>query len=400
MLASAEDRRLLVVTESLGYGGTESHLLAVLPRIAKAGWQIAVFCLTERGERAAELEKAGVRVLAPRKLASRHQRRLLFPIQAGIAGSQLYALARRWRPHIAHFFLPAPYIIGTPVAVAARVPVKIMSRRSLAHYQRNWPGARRLESLLHTRMTAITGNCGAIMRELVAEGVPESKLRLIYNGIDPDGVMPGRSEARAALGLDADAFIGVMVANLIPYKGHRDLIQALAMAAPRLPASWQVLCVGRDEGPRSELEALAAAKGLGANIRFLGQRSDVDRVLAAADFGVLPPRENEGFSNAILESMRAGLPMAVTDIGGNAEAVIDGETGFVVQPCDPSALSSAILRLAQDPALRRALGNAGRQRVTATFTLDDCVAQYCKLYGDLIEPSPKRLVASQPILSR
>ena len=191
-----------------------------------------------------------------------------------------------------------------------------------------------------------------------------------------------------------DAFIGVMVANLIPYKGHKDLIEALAMAAPQLPPSWQVLCVGRDEGRRSELEALAVTKGLAPNVRFLGQRSDISYLLAAADFGVLPPRENETISNAILESMRASLPMAVTDIGGNAEAVIDGETGFVVPPRDPSALCSAILQLAHDPALRRELGNAGRQRVTTSFTLDDCVAEYCALYVDLIEPSTNRLLAS------
>ncbi len=84
----------------------------------------------------------------------------------------------------------------------------------------------------------------------------------------------------------------------------------------------------------------------------------------AADFGVLPSRANEGFSNAILESMRAGLPMIVTDIGGNAEAVVDGETGFVVPPADPAALAAALLRLAQDPALRRKLGAAGRERVS------------------------------------
>ncbi len=193
-----------------------------------------------------------------------------------------------------------------------------------------------------------------------------------------------------SLGLDADALIGIVVANLIPYKGHRDLIEALALAAPKLPPSWQVLCVGADNDLRPELEALAAAKGLAGNVRFLGQRLDVGRLLQAADFGVLPSRANEGFSNAILESMRAGLPMIVTDIGGNAEAVVDGETGFVVPPADPAALAAALLRLAQDPALRRKLGEAGRERVATHFTLDDCVAKYRALYDELLMASAKR----------
>ena len=274
--------------------------------------------------------------------------------------------------------------------MAAQIPIKIMSRRSLAHYQQNWMGARHVERLLHSRMSAIVGNCRAIIRELMDEGVPEAKLRLIYNGIEPEVPRQDKGAARAALGLDDEALIGIVVANLIPYKGHRDLIEALALAAPKLPPSWQVLCVGADNDLRPELETLAAARGLAGHVRFLGQRCDVGRLLAAADFGVLPSRANEGFSNAILESMRAGLPMVVTDVGGNAEAVVDGETGFVVPPADPAALATALLRLAHDPALRRRLGEAGRERVATPFTLDQCVANYRALYDELLASSARR----------
>jgi len=382
---SSAERRILIVTEALGFGGTEAHLVAVLPHLVEAGWSISVFCLVERGPRAAELEQAGVRVVAASRLASRRQKRLIYPLQAGLDCSALYAYARHWHPQVAHFFLPGPYLLGAPVTMAAHIPIKIMSRRSLAHYQRNWLGAQRLERMLHSRMTAIVGNCGAVIRELIREGVPPGKLRLIYNGIEPSGPTLDQGEARVALGLNADALIGIVVANLIPYKGHRDLIEALAIAAPKLPFSWQVVCVGSDNDLRPELEALAAAKGLSRNVRFLGQRFDVGRLLAAADFGVLPSRENEGFSNAILESMRAGLPMIATDVGGNAEAVVDGTTGLVVPAADPNALSAALLRLAQDPSLRRRLGEAGRQRVATAFTLDECVAKYCALYGELLD---------------
>jgi len=390
MLNAAPERRILIVAEALGYGGTESHLVAVLPRLAEAGLSIAVFCLADRGPRAVELERAGVRVLTASPLANRRKKPLLYPLQAGLDCSALYAFARQWRPQVAHFFLPGPYLLGTPVAVAAQIPIKVMSRRSLAHYQRNWRGARHVERLLHSRMTAIVGNCNAILRELRDEGVPEAKLRLIYNGIEPAGRAEDKREARAALGLDAKALIGVVVANLIAYKGHRDLIEALALAAPKLPPAWQVLCVGADNDLRPELEALAAAKGLAGNLRFLGQRFDVGRLLEAADFGVLPSRANEGFSNAILESMRAGLPMVVTDVGGNAEAVVDGRTGFVVPPADPAALAEALLLVAEDPALRRRFGEAGRERVTTHFTLDACVAKYRALYDELFASSSER----------
>jgi glycosyltransferase involved in cell wall biosynthesis len=389
MLNAAPERRILIVAEALGYGGTEAHLVAVLPRLAEAGLSISVFCLAERGPRAAELEQVGVRVLAASRLANRRKKRLLYPLQAGLDCSALYAFARQWHPHVAHFFLPGPYLLGTPVAMAAQIPIKVMSRRSLAHYQRNWRGARHVERLLHSRMTAIVGNCKAIIRELVDEGIPEAKLRLIYNGIEATGAQDKR-EARATLGLDAEALIGVVVANLIAYKGHRDLIEALALAAPKLPPAWQMLCVGADNDLRPELEALAAAKGLAGNLRFLGQRFDVGRLLEAADFGVLPSRANEGFSNAILESMRAGLPMVVTDVGGNAEAVVDGQTGFVVPPADPPPLAEALLRVAKDPALRRKLGEAGRERVTTYFTLDACVAKYRALYDELFAASSRR----------
>jgi glycosyltransferase involved in cell wall biosynthesis len=387
---SAPEHRILIVAEALGYGGTESHLVTVLPRLAESGLDISVFCLADRGPRASELEQAGVRVFTGSRIASRREKRLLYPLQAGLDCSALYALARQWRPSVAHFFLPGPYLLGAPVAMAAQIPIKVMSRRSLAHYHQNWMGARHIERLLHPRMTAIVGNCRAVLRELKDEGVAEAKLRLIYNGIESSAAVHDRREARAALGLDADVLIGIVVANLIPYKGHRDLIEALALAAPKLPASWQMLCVGSGYGLKPELEALAVEKGIGANVRFFGQRFDVGRLLEAADFGVLPSRANEGLSNAILESMRAGLPMVVTDVGGNAEAVVDGETGFVVPSADPAALAAGLLRLAQDSTLRRRLGEAGRERLARHFTLANCVAEYRALYDELLMALAKR----------
>src|SRR5262245_2486164 len=356
------ERRLLVVTESLGVGGTESHLIRTLPRLAESGWSVVTFCLTERGERAEQVEAAGIDVAASPRLATRKRSFLRYPAHLALATNKLYWLMRRWRPQIAHFYLPGPYLIGGHVAIAARVPIKVMSRRSLSDYQRHWPlVVARLERRLHGRMNAVIGNARAVVQELMREGVPEAKVRLIYNGVDVTPTLPKRSEARKELGLDDDALIGVVIANLRFYKGHRDLIEGLSQVSGNFPKPWRIMCAGEDFGSRAKLESLAAARGIADNIQFLGLRTDVPRLLAAADFGLLTPNGNEGFSNVILESMAAGLAMIVTDVGGNAEAVVDAETGYVVPPRNPKAIGDAVLRLVRDSGQRERFGAAARK---------------------------------------
>jgi glycosyltransferase involved in cell wall biosynthesis len=186
------------------------------------------------------------------------------------------------------------------------------------------------------------------------------------------------------LGLDGDTLTGAVVANLIHYKGHRELVRGLSHVAATLTSPWRILVAGRDHGLRAELEALSAARGISENIQFIGEHADIPRLLAAADFGLLTSRE-EGFSNVILEAMSAGLPMIVTDVGGNPEAVLDGETGCVVPPCNPKAIGDAILRFARNPALRKRLGAAGRKRVEQEFSIERCVEAHAQLYQELLD---------------
>ena len=190
--------------------------------------------------------------------------------------------------------------------------------------------------------------------------------------------------AKDALGIDDDTFVGVVVANLIHYKGHRELVRGLSHVAANLSSPWRVLVAGRDHGLRAELEALAAARGISEHVEFIGEHADIPSLLAAADFGLLPSRE-EGFSNVILEAMAAGVPMIVTNVGGNPEAVIDGETGCVVPPCDPKGIGNAIMRFARNPALRKRLGEAGRRRVEHEFSIERCVQAHADLYQELLD---------------
>src|SRR5262245_23977410 len=377
------ERRLLVVAESLGVGGTENHLIRLVPPLASRGWRIAVFCLSERGQRADQLEAASINVYSrprPRKAKSIKPRN---PVTVVAAANRLFWLMRRWHPHIVHFYLPGPYLVGTPLAVAAGAPIKIMSRRSLSNYHKYHPLLGRLERLFHRVTDAVVGNSQAVVNDLIGEGVSRDKLHLIYNAITTALYLPDRSTARKAVGLEQEDLVGVVIANLIPYKGHRDLIEGLAAVSQGLPLGWRVLCAGRDEGMQGKLEGLAEAYGIKENVQFLGERTDTATLLGMADFCVLSSWE-EGFSNVVLEAMAAGLPIVVTKVGGNPEAVIDQEAGLVVPPRDPKALGDAILRLAQDPDLRERLGAAAKRRVKQEFSLENCVESHNRLYEELM----------------
>lgn len=378
--------RVLVLALSLDVGGAERHLSSVLPELVRRGWPVSIYCTNRLGAFADEVRQGGVEVLGPpRERRPGTQTPLSRFYSTSLAGARLYGLVRRIRPQIAHFFLPEPYLIGAPMALLLRVPVTIMSRRGLNYYQANWPGAAAIERRLHPRMTAVLANSRRVAADLEAEGCDPSQIGLIYNGVAIAGLGDGmdRAAARRRLGLPAEGVLAIVVANLIHYKGHADLLRALAHVSARLPDGFQVLCIGRDEGALVALERQRAALGLDGMVHFLGVRNDVPAFLAASDLSILASHE-EGFSNAIIEAMAARLPLVVTDVGGNGEAVLDGVTGFVVPPRSVEPMGEAILRLAIDPALRQRLGEGGRARVVEHFSFPACVDRYERLYLGLL----------------
>ena len=375
------------VIGDLDVGGTERHLAQVLPELVARGVRPVVYTLTHRGVLAPVLESAGVQVIAPP--AADRIRLLPRWLRAGVilpltTLCLAYQLVRR-RPSVAHFYLPAAYLLGGFCSLAAGVPVRVMSRRSLNRYQARHRVLAGLERWLHRRMTAVLGNSQAVVRDLLTEGVSPERVGLLHNGIDlrPFAGPARRDSLRAQFGVSEETLLIICVANLIPYKGHRDLFQALAGIRASLGVDWRLLCVGEGGEYRHVLEAEAKRLGIEAHVHFLGSRSDVPALLMASDVGVLASHE-EGFSNSILEGMAAGLPMVVTAVGGNGEAVEDGETGRVVPPQDLHALGLALAELAVDPELRKRFGSAGRARVAQRYSLEVCVARYAGLYEGLL----------------
>lgn len=370
----ASPPRVLVVTNKLTMGGAERHLAQTLPDLKARGLAVELFVLERGGELEAGLVAAGVPVSGP-------LRRLNRIAHLSVVAVSLYRHIRAMRPDVLHFFLPQPYLVGAMVAMISGHKTCFMSRRSLTHYHRNHPWSARLERLLHRRMSALLGNSQAVVDELISETGDHHKIGLIHNGvvIRKSTAEDVRLLQRAALNISNDEFVMVIVANLIPYKGHFDLLQALGAIALKLPQPWRLVVIGRDDGIGLQLKAEAERLNIADRILWLGERCDVDAILPAADTSLLVSHQ-EGFSNALIEAMGQGLPVIATAVGGNLDAIVDGKSGRLVPVGDSERLGVAILELALDPVERKALGRAARERAVALFSQISCVDRYQRLY--------------------
>lgn len=360
---------LALVVPGLDIGGTERHLLALTPKLVAAGFSLRVLTLRD-GALVEDFARAGVAVdTAPGSLP----RQVFY----------LWRWLRHWRPRLAHFYLPKAYLLGC-LCLPADIPA-VMSRRSLNHYQARHRLARSAERWCHRRIALALANSQAIAAQLHAEGIAPAKTRVIYNGIDlrEPPAATARLAARQALGLKAEETVFLKVANLFPYKGHADVVDAAGELRERLSSPWRVLFVGKDQGEWPGLEARLERMGLADRVTWCGVQPDISPYLAAADIGLLASHE-EGLSTFILEAMAAGLPVIATRVGGNAEAVRDGRDGLLVEPRTPAALARAMQTLAQDAAQRSACGAAARARVAEKFGTADMLAGYVRAYNHVL----------------
>ena len=366
--------RVLIVIGSLDLGGAEKHLLTILPHLLNH-YDITIYVTAHRGLLEPDFISKGINVIGSTQKTALRQNPLSRFFRLSKRFSQLFFYLKNDSYDIIHFFLPGSYLLGGVAAVILKKKHLIMSRRSQNDYQQKHKIGAVIERKLHRHMDIIVGNSHKIVQQLKQEGVTDKQLRLIYNGV----VIPDINDhaVHATLTL-------MIVANLIFYKGHADLLHALALIKDRLPEDWQLLCVGHDGGELKKLMTLTDSLELTAHIQWLGQRLDIPELTMMSDIGLLVSHE-EGFSNAILEFMAAGKPMVVTDVGGNAEAITDGVCGLVVPTKQSEKLADAILTLAHNKELRLAYGHAARQRAIEYFSLQHCISGYNKLYADILK---------------
>jgi glycosyltransferase involved in cell wall biosynthesis len=288
---------------------------------------------------------------------------------------------------VVHTILPNSYLVGACAAALAGGRPLLMSRLSLNLYQQEHKLVGFIERrILHRTVDAVIGNSDAMLRDLRSEGVNRSKLHLVYNGIDVRGFaneMVDHATARRLLGISNGAIVFTVVANLHPYKGHRDLLHALAALSRTWGSDWLCLFVGKDvHDCLPELKRLCLEYGLSRNVEFLGPRTDIPAILSASDIHISASHQ-EGLPNNIIEAMCARLPVVATAVGGVPELVVHGQTGYLLPPQDVDRMTAALVALARAPVRRKAFGEAGYARVTSHFNIDTNVVAFESIYAGL-----------------
>ncbi|MCS6922708.1 MAG: glycosyltransferase [Elioraea sp.] len=305
---------------------------------------------------------------------------------------RLRELLRRERFDIVHGHYPVAGHIARLAARAARVPEIVYTSHGYSFLKPGNPVVRALmfgaEALAARCQTTLFTQSSEEAR--IAERLrlaPSGGAIAIGNGVDPARFHPMRDAAdradRARLRAEAstpeDAVVLVIVSRLVAHKGHAELFAA----AERLPAA-HVWVVGErlasDHGTRLDAVIARARHTLGPRLVLLGRRSDVERVLRAADVFVLPSHF-EGMPRTVAEAMMTGLPVVATAIRGTREQVVDGETGRLVPVGDVAALVAALAPLIADPSLRARYGLAARARAEALFDERAVIARQIAALG-------------------
>jgi glycosyltransferase involved in cell wall biosynthesis len=278
-------------------------------------------------------------------------------------------LLRRRRFDILHSHLYGSIAAGSVAATAAGIPhVGTLHDTYLVEEDPARFRILRFSASMGTQLIAVSESMRKYYVNLSGGSVA---LERIYNGVDIDGFSARRRS-------NAEGFTFVSVGRLVPIKGFDVLISAMQHISP----SVRLRIIG--DGPeRGMLEKQCHDLGLKGRVEFLGFHEDVPSLLAEADAFVLASR-SEGLSCSVVEAMAAGLPCVVTDVGGNGELVIDGETGLLVPAGEVETLGRRMAELACDPCLAANLGASARNRAEHSFSLSATLRSYDELYRNLL----------------
>ncbi len=325
-------------------------------------------------------------------VALRHATRAWSPISDLRLVRELHGLFRRIRPDIVHTHNPKPGVLGRVAAGAARVPAVVntvhglyalpddrLAKRGVVY------GLERLASFASDAELVQNPEDIPVLRKL---GIPADKITLLGNGVDLDRFGPDpehRRTVRAELGFGDDDIVFGVVGRLVAEKGFVELFDVVDRLAGSHPnVRWMV--VGPDDPDKPDaLDRGMVRRAEEEGVRFLGARTDMERLYPAMDVFVLPSHR-EGFSRSGMEAAACGVPIITSDVRGCRQVVRDGETGLLVPVRHPDLLRAAVISLANDADRRATMGKAGRALAEKEFDQRHQVDVTLATYHDLGVP--------------
>lgn len=385
--AAGEDNRITIlymIDTYHGAGGTERHLYHLALGLDKSRYRplVLTFHLWDN-PLAREMQQKGVPVID-------------FPLgryYTPVALRKLAALAgliREQRAQIVQTYHFKSDTFGALAARLAGVRTIISSRRDMGDLKSGWHVflSRRCNSLFKG-FIVVADTVGRSLQK--KERVPANLIKTLYNGVDTTRYRTPtdleRQEAREELGIRPEEFVVGTVAWFRPEKNHALLLEALESLHQVIPGMRLLWIGGWPVEGRSLVDDLrdeVNRRGLEDRVIFAGIKDDVRKYLMCCDVAALVPSGNEGFSNAIIEKMAMGLPLVVTDVGGNAEAVVDGYNGMVIRSGDVQGLVEALRELHRNRDLRRLMGQRSRERAEKVFPLQAMVSQHDEYYQSFV----------------
>jgi glycosyltransferase involved in cell wall biosynthesis len=225
---------------------------------------------------------------------------------------------------------------------------------------------------------------------------PAHKLVTICNGIDPEPFIVATEndsgkDLREELGVPSYCLLIGNINRLAPQKDNDSLVKAMVPLKQLLKGRPFALLLVGDGPDRKKLERLGTLLGVSEQLRFLGFRQDIPKILSALDIFVSPSLW-EGLSISLLEAMAAAKPIVATSILPNAELIQHEVTGLLVPPKSPEQIAKAIVRFVEEPDLARRCAITARQRVLEHYTIDRMFQEMWDLYISLLhEKCPERI---------
>ena len=341
-------------------GGAEEQVMRLAAAFKARGWQTLIVSMLPPKVLPPDFAERGI------PLVHLGMRRGI-PDPRGIL--RLSRIIRQFRPDVVHSHMTHANLLARAARLVTPYPVLVCTLHNLTmagvqrDHTRIFERLHRVTDPLAERTTAI---CHAAAAYYVQKGaVPSAKMIVVHNGIDCQRFAPdpeAHRRLRQQLGVE-NQFVWLAVGRLELQKAYPTLLNAFA----QLNSAGHTLLICGLGSLRDELEHLTQRLQIADRVKFLGLRSDIPEIMNASDAFALSSTF-EGLPLVLLQASATELPIVATNVSGNPEVVVEGETGFLVPPADPAAFAGAMARLTGCPPERRqAMGRAGRERTRAAF---------------------------------